>query len=387
MACREEELAEVGDTQVYDIAGISIVLVRSSKSAIKAFYNACLHRGVTLRKCGGHVTQLRCPFHGFTWGLDGSLKMIPCADNFAHVKRDEFRLPEVKVGLWGGFVFINLDPNAESLETYLGELPRHFERYPYDGRVKTLHVAKVFPCNWKLAQEAFMEAWHVLEVHPQYAYTAGERCNQQEAWGNFSRGILPYCITSDYIRDTPAPQKIYEAALGRWDDSEPLPPIPEGMSARTAVANASREMLRGTWGKKVDELSDAEMVDIIYFTLFPNFNPFGALQPLVYRFRPYGDDHTKSIMDMMLVTAVPAGANPPEPASTRWLSEGEDFSVVPELGALGPFVSQDIANLGQIMQGVRNNQRRRVVFAREQELKIRHFYSLWQRATGLDAGG
>jgi hypothetical protein len=69
----------------------------------------------------------------------------------------------------------------------------------------------------------------------------------------------------------------------------------------------------------------------------------------------------------------------------RWLSDDEDFSAVRELGAIGPFVSQDIAILGKIMQGVRNNQRKRVVFAREQELKIRHFYSLWQRATGLDA--
>jgi phenylpropionate dioxygenase-like ring-hydroxylating dioxygenase large terminal subunit len=387
MACREEDIANVGDTWVYDIANTSIVLARVTSSEIKAFYNACLHRGVALRKGPGRVPYLKCPFHGFTWNLNGTLKMVPCPENFPHIKADEFRLPEVRVGRWGGFVFINLDPNAPSFDSYLGDFGRHFARYPYENRIKTLHVAKVFPCNWKLLQEAFMEAWHVLTTHPQYGRSSGERCNQQEAWGNYSRGIVASCITSDYIPETPSPQEVYEAAMGHWDDEPPLPRLPDGMSSRAAFAQSSRGLLRPAWGALVDELSDAEMIDIFYYTLFPNFNPFGTLQPLVYRFRPNGDDHASSIMDLMMITPVAKEGERPIAAEVRWLSSSEDFTAVPELGSLGAFVSQDIANLSQITKGLRNNQRGKVVFAKDQELKIRHFYALWQQAMGLSASG
>jgi len=385
MAAREEDLAEVGDTWVYDIANVSLLLVRSTKDTIKAFYNACLHRGVALRSCPGRVQSLQCPFHGFTWALDGSLKMIPLPENFPHINKETFRLQEVKVGRWDGFVFVNLDPAAESLETYLGKFPSLCEKYPFKNRVKTVHLAKVFPCNWKLLQEAFMEAWHVLTTHPQFAKNSGERCFQQEAWGNFSRGILGMGTTSDLVSSTPTPQEIVEITMGRWDDEASLPAIPTGIPTRQALATISRDMLRATWGGLVDELCDAEVIDIVYFTVFPNFNPFGGLSPIVYTFRPYGDDHTKSIMDFMLITPVAPGAPRPKPAAVRWLKEDEDFTGFPELGMLGPFVSQDIANLGQIMKGLRNNPRKEVVFAKDQELKIRHFYSLWQKATGLTA--
>lgn len=383
VACREEDLAEVGDTWVYEVANLSILLVRSSREQIKAYYNACLHRGVTLRKCPGRVPFLQCPFHGFTWNLDGALKMIPSADNFPHVDKSKFRLPEVKVGRWGGYVFINPDPSAEPLETYLGEMPKHFAKLPHDNRVKTLHIAKVFPCNWKTLQEAFMENWHVTTTHPQFAKQSGERCSQQEAWGNFSRGILGQCTTSDMVADTPSEQQIYEAMFGTWDDGPGLEALPEGMRARQAFAEKSRAMLRPVWGDIVDRLCDAEMIDVVYFTLFPNFNPFGLLNPIVYLFRPHGDDHTKSVMEMMLVTPVPPGAERPRPATLRWLKENEDFTAVEELGTLGAFVSQDIANMGEIMKGLRNNQRGQVVFAMNQEIKIRHFYSIWQRVMDL----
>ena len=110
MACRESELANVGDSQVYDITDISILLVRTSPTEIKGYFNACLHRGRQLREGPGPLTEVRCPFHGYAWNLDGSLKQVPCQWDFPQVRPEEFHLPEVKVGTWGGFVFINMDP-------------------------------------------------------------------------------------------------------------------------------------------------------------------------------------------------------------------------------------------------------------------------------------
>ena len=79
MACREEDIPNVGDNIVYDIAGMSFVVVRTTPDAFKAFYNACLHRGRLLREAGSfRATEFRCPFHGFAWNIDGTLKHVPC---------------------------------------------------------------------------------------------------------------------------------------------------------------------------------------------------------------------------------------------------------------------------------------------------------------------
>jgi len=76
MACREEDIPDVGDTLVYDICDLSILVVRSGPDTIRAFYNACLHRGRQLKEADGNNTELRCAFHGYCWNLDGSLKQI-----------------------------------------------------------------------------------------------------------------------------------------------------------------------------------------------------------------------------------------------------------------------------------------------------------------------
>ena len=130
MACRSEDIPEVGDTHRYDIADRSYLIVRTAAEEIKGYYNACLHRGRMLREFDGRVEEIRCPFHGFCWELDGSLKEVPSGWDFPHVfaRSEEFQLPEVNVDTWGGFVFINPDENCESLASFLGELPDQFAR-------------------------------------------------------------------------------------------------------------------------------------------------------------------------------------------------------------------------------------------------------------------
>jgi len=160
VACRIEEIPNAGDYFVYDIVDDSVLIVRTSTGDIKAYINACLHRGNMLCLEHGNAKQLRCPFHGFTWSLEGVLRYITGQWDFPHIDREKFHLPEVKVGTWGGFVFVNLDPAAPPLRDYLEILPDHLEGKGFESRYKAIHVSQVVPCNWKVVQEAFIEGYY-----------------------------------------------------------------------------------------------------------------------------------------------------------------------------------------------------------------------------------
>ena len=122
-------------------------------------------------------------------GLEhGSLKEVPCHWDFPTVTEEEYGLPEIQVGRWGGFLFINPDPDAESLEDYLGNLSDQFSILPYQKRYKIAHVAKILRCNWKIAQEAFSEAYHVIATHPTILATIGDANTQYDVFGNYAGG-------------------------------------------------------------------------------------------------------------------------------------------------------------------------------------------------------
>lgn len=377
MACREEELAEVGDHVVYDVAGLSFLVVRSAPGELKAFHNACLHRGRQLREADGRVQELRCAFHGWCWGLDGALKEVPCQWDFPDVTPARYRLPEVKLGTWGGFVFINPDPNCEPLEDFLGDLPRHFERWPLEERFKEAHVAKVLRCNWKLAQEAFMEAYHVVATHPQLLAGIGDANSQYDVFGNFSRAITPNGTPSPHLGFTPSEQDMLDAMLDRNLDEPPALTVGAGQTAREVAGRARRDSMRGVLGGRADELCDAELDDSFYYTVFPNFHPWGAYNRIVYRFRPYGDDHRMSIMECMYLS--PFTGERPAPAKIHWLGPDDDWTEAPELGMLARVFNQDVFNLPKVQAGLSALKVPEVVFANYGETKPRHFHQLLDR--------
>jgi nitrite reductase/ring-hydroxylating ferredoxin subunit len=108
MACHEDDIPNVGDSHVYDIAHLSYVIVRTGPDEIRAFPNACLHRGrALLTEDSKGLHEFRCPFHGWGWKIDGTLKEVPCQWDFPSVSARTHSLPSVRVGRWGGWVFIN----------------------------------------------------------------------------------------------------------------------------------------------------------------------------------------------------------------------------------------------------------------------------------------
>ncbi len=216
----------VGDHVVYEIASLSVLVIRTAPDKIRAYHNVCLHRGRLLKDRDGSCAELRCPFHGFTWSLDGELVSLP--------------------------------------------------------------------------------------------------------------------------------------------------------SAREFLAAATRETMRGTHGADVETLCDAELVDSFYYTVFPNFHPWGAFNRIVYRFRPNGDDPDSSIMEVMFLAPYREGEKPP-PAKVHWLGVDEVWTGAAELGFLARIFNQDSFNLPQVQRGLHALQKPGVTLAMQQEAKIRHFHLLLEK--------
>jgi phenylpropionate dioxygenase-like ring-hydroxylating dioxygenase large terminal subunit len=438
MACHEDDIPEVGDYLVYDIANLSFLIVRTAEEDFSAFYNVCLHRGRLLKTHGGkRAREFRCPFHGWAWNTDGSLKEVPCQWDFPTVSAKSHSLPPVQVGRWGGFVFINPDRNAEPLESYLGDLSSQFPNIAYERRSKVAHVAKVLRCNWKVAQEAFSEAYHVIATHPTILDSIGDANTQYDVFGNYSRAISPNFTPSPHTNGTqfeplqdarqytrlrhPLTGHIYEqhddgtvhvvdrrggvsrfTADACWVDGPmthadpnminwiggkqlpgtddlPLasaPKVPPGKTLRALMAEPIRSGFRKTLGEVMDKVSDAELLDSIYLTVFPNFHPWGVFSRIVYRFRPNGDNPNECIMECMYLVPTPPGQPRGPAAPVHQLGPDDDWVDAPELGMLAKVFNQDVVNMPEVQRGLKAMKNGEVIFANYGETKPRHFHQL-----------
>ncbi len=364
--CREEDIPEPGDHYRYDIAGMSFLIVRTESGEIKAYPNACLHRGRMLKEFDGNAAELRCPFHGFCWKLDGTLADIPADWDFPQVDKDNFNLPELPVAQWAGFIFINPDRDCDPFDDFIKDLAPQFERWELDKLFKAAHVAKVMPCNWKIAQEAFCEAYHVNGTHPQILRSLGDVNSQVDIWDNCARVITPGSTHSPLLEKEPSTADMLRTLLD-VDHDAPVPEVPDGMHLRNFMAERSRENLRAVAGDKADLYCDAELVDSLDYTLFPNFHPWGAFNGIVYRFRPNGNDHRSAIMECIMLQPF-QGERPPA-AKVTWLEPDQKWSSA--LGYLGKVFDQDSFNMPKVQAGLETTYQTGVVLAGYQEAKVR----------------
>jgi phenylpropionate dioxygenase-like ring-hydroxylating dioxygenase large terminal subunit len=390
MVCREEEIPKVGDHQLYEIGTTSLLIVRSAEDRIQALHNVCLHRGRQLRTAGGCVAKFRCPFHGFTWNLDGTLREIPCEWDFPHIDKDGFSLPEAKVDTWGGFVFVNLDGQAPPLEEYLGVIPEHFERWKLEDCVKAVHVQKRVACNWKVLMEAFIESWHSLATHPQILPYTADANSQYDTFGpNVSRTITAMGVPSPH---TPAvaEQEIINAlhgTSGRMTTETGIDlTVPEGLTAREHMADINRSEFGGMFGMDLSDATDAEVLDAVLYSAFPNFVPWAGYNPnIVYRFRPDGDDPDAAIMDVMILMRVGPDVDRPSPCPVNRLGDDEPWSSAEELGGLGVIFDQDMGNLPFVQKGLKSSPNNQVQLGSYQEARIRHLHRTLDGYLGREA--
>ena len=383
-ACREEQIPEVGSYIVYEIADQSYLVTRVSEDEIKAYPNVCLHRGRLLKTYDGRCSEFRCPYHGFAWHLDGELKHIPAEWDFPHLeaRSEDMALPEVKVGTWAGFVFINPDPEAESLQDFLGEeILRHFERWDLENRYIQAHVSKIVNCNWKIANEAFSEGFHVNATHPQGMTYTGDPQSQVDIWGNTARNISPKGIPCPLLSFVPTEEQMLRDALD-VREGEPLPiPFEDGETMRAALSRAGRERFRDSFGDRVDDLTDAEFLDAWVYTVFPNFMPWGAFNRIFYRFRPNGDEHESCIFEIFYLA--PFLGDRPPPATETKLGPSDPWTDAQELEKLAMVAEQDTFNMQRVHQGLKVLRREGVLLSRYQESIVRWRQDLIQEYVEL----
>ncbi len=166
-----DEIPEAGDFTVYNIGDQSVLLVRADESTVKAYHNVCPHRGTALGEGCGKLdhSQIICPFHGWRWNLHGENQFVLERQEFrgGQLQNSDVALKQVKVAVWAGFVFINFDRNAQPFEEFIAPVQDIVEGLA----IKDMHhywwKSIPVPANWKVAQEAFFEAFHVPMTHPQ----------------------------------------------------------------------------------------------------------------------------------------------------------------------------------------------------------------------------
>ena len=377
--CREREIAKAGDFFVYDIARFSIVLTRTEAGDIKGYHNACLHRGRQLRRDCGTAREFKCPFHGFRWSLDGDFLGAPCEWDFPHINKQEFSLPQVQVATWGGWVFMNMDLEAESLASYMGVLPEHFTRWKPENTFKVMHVEKIIECNWKVAWEAFIESYHTVQTHPQILPYLGDSNSQYDCWGdNVSRTISPMGVVSPHLENIEPGQTVNDwLEHSAWFTDGSRVEVPEGVSAREWLAEHYFRHYSEQYQTELAEFcTQSEIMDSILYSLFPNFAPWAGFHPnLTYRMKPYGDNHEMCTMEIIVLMRFPEGAERPADCPVSKLDKDQLFSEAPGLeGGLGRVFDQDFSNLKMVQKGMKSLKSGEVVLGNYQEIRIRHFH-------------
>jgi phenylpropionate dioxygenase-like ring-hydroxylating dioxygenase large terminal subunit len=360
MACREEEIPNVGDFQLYEVVGKSLIIVRSGPDEIKALHNSCLHRGRKLVTMEGNKAEFRCAFHGFLWKNDGTFLDNPIQWDFPHCPPDKMRLPEAKVARWGGFVFINFDPDAQPLEETLGPIPEHFKGWAFQDKYISAHVAKRTKANWNLTAEAFMETHHDIATHPQILPFITDANAQYDVFGShITRHISGRGYQSPFIKDRTLTQdEIASALLGqgsrmRLNAAKIDHKVPEGMTARSYVADIQRKSLEEETGYDYTDAADCELGDSLIYNVFPNMAFWGGHAPnYIYRWRPIDRLHNESMMEIYILKRVPKGKPRPKSAALHFLRDDELWASATELGGLGAVVDQDWSNMEAVQKGI-----------------------------------
>jgi nitrite reductase/ring-hydroxylating ferredoxin subunit len=374
-AGRIEEIPEVGNYLTYQILDDSILIVRSAPDTIKAFYNVCSHRGRRLvdTPSGAHHAhgkQLKfvCGFHGWTYNLEGHCTFIMDKDNWQGALNDQrTRLGSIKVDTWGGWIWINLDPNSEPLRNYLEPAASMLDPFELQNMRFRWRRWIVFDCNWKVAMEAFDETYHVPGTHPEFmrfgnfvgwgrpqgkhshiGYDAPKGLDENKAKLRLGAGADPRKSTAEMQLytwrevNTNTTQTLVDAALRLVDE------LPEGTPADKVLKHwldsARRDdAARGVVWPTVDPAHVGKTGTS--WQIFPNFQIGHAVNNMLcYSARPFGYNPDKCIFEAAVYELFPKGKEPP----TEWEYLSVDH---PKWGSV---LVQDFANMAAVQQGMKS---------------------------------
>ena len=411
-AGRVEDIPAVGDFITYEIANDSILIVRAAPDAIKAYHNVCPHRGRRLVSTPKGSNGVRgnakqhaffCGFHGWSFDLGGRNTHVLDRDDWQGTLTDERTcLTEVKVDTWGGWIWINMDPDCGPLREYLepaaGILdPFRFEQMRYRFRQWT-----VFDCNWKVALEAFMEPYHVAATHPQltrygdfYAWSKVQGLHGNDGYDTPEHAEEGSAATTTVHRTgkgadarvmmgemqkefwetvgASTTQVLVDAALRLVDE------LPEGTPAHEVHSHwlASCKADYAAMGVEWPEISDEQMAKAgLAWHVFPNMGILqGPTFALCYRTRPHGTDPDKCIYEAYAIERYGDGREP----RTEWVYADpteENWRKV---------IAQDFSNMEMVQLGLKSRGFRGNLPNPHQERKVTNLHRNLANYMGVGA--
>jgi phenylpropionate dioxygenase-like ring-hydroxylating dioxygenase large terminal subunit len=375
-AGRVEDVANVGDFVTFDILNDSVIIVRAAPDKLRAFYNVCSHRGRRLvdtppgkkNARGSGKQQFICGFHAWRYDLEGKCTFVAEKDHWKGALTEErTRLGPVKVDTWGGWIWINLDPNSVPLREWLEPAAGMLDPFQLENMRYRWRKWVIFDCNWKVALEAFNETYHVPGTHPEFM-----------KFGDFRGWARVKGIHSHIGYDAPKDVDPNQQAKLRLGAGDPRTSTAEMQvytwekvntnTTKTLVDAALRlvdELPEGTPGDKVlkhwleSARRDDEARGVVWPTvdpkhvgesgtswqIFPNFQIGHAVNnALCYSARPYGSDPNKCYFEAAVLELFPKDQVPP----TEWLK------CEPIEADFGPVLCQDFANMAAVQQGMKN---------------------------------
>jgi len=394
VAARVDEIPQTGDYTTYTIGDQSILLVRTSENDIKAYFNFCPHRGTTLGEGCGHFEDgnIICPFHGWRWDLEGNITKVLERNEFngGQLKDSDIAMREVHSRVYAGFVFVNLARDPESFDDFIEPLRQYFDDIVLGDMHHIWWKRAAIPCNWKVAQEAFFEAYHVSATHPQL-----EKVGSEVVYGDREDGPMMY---KDLSYDTfgRGHGQFYgdkSPIAGHVQEPEPTDDLLEKMAARmnlTAeglggmILKEDIELLLTLKGKNLppDTNLGAEYVKLHYETAAKTGRPMPKMDPEIIK-RWGGVTYLfPNILVLLQAGSTVIYRTLPHPTdpnqctfeirSTKTYAADETYerSMVEEVldpNQVGLIPQQDLSNLPRVQIGLNSKAMNQVWLAENQE--------------------
>jgi phenylpropionate dioxygenase-like ring-hydroxylating dioxygenase large terminal subunit len=349
MACRLEEIPQPRDFTEYEFLDQSVVVVRTDDMGVQAFQNACRHRGVRLvQGQGTGESGFVCPFHGWCYGPDGTNTFVTHARTFAehNLQPEDLNLTPVRCEVWGGCAWINLDDDAPPLRRCLEPAATILDAWKVESlRTEWWHACRL-PVNWKLAQEAFVEMYHVVQTHPQLVVPG--RYGQRDGVTMDPRAYIDADIR--YLRAMSEGMggmvhaNDVRIAEGLRDMELPADPT-QAVSSWHRTLNQSVVDWHRARGSDVPDLNQLEAsgLDAPMGYCFPHYFVLPMYSSASsYRFRPLGPEET--LMEIWSLTRYPEGGEPDRPSPPElWECDDPRWP---------PIVAQDFSNLPKQQRGL-----------------------------------
>ena len=351
LACTVDHVAAPGDWHEYRVGRYSVLIVRGDDGVLRAFQNVCLHRGSELCSgSGAGLAEIRCPFHRWTWGLDGRLREVPSRREFG-VLNDDYPLIGVQVDTWGPLVFVNLDRDAGPLAEFLDPVPAETAWAHLDEFRCQALLSVRGDCNWKTLIEGFSETYHVQGIHREMLGMADDVNGPQVIWPRHGRLVQSYGLPSPRQGRPGGDDDVYAsfievmgARIGVEDKASPMPPIPKGESLRDMLARMVRDVNLAK-GIDLSSYDDHHVLDMEQYNLFPNITVLVFADMLsVVRARP-GTHVEEAFMDVFAFARVQS--------DDTARAKPFDALLPPEADPpFGMVLNQDVGNFARTQRGL-----------------------------------